>query len=348
LNEQPQVQYATTADGVRIAYVDIGDGPPIVHLPPFPLGHALLEWQNPANRAYFQQLSAAHRLIRYDGRGAGLSTRGISDYSLEAKLADVEAVVDHLGLGQVALLGFGHSGSTAIAYSATHPDRVTHLVLWHSYSKTSEVTSLARIAAARSLIERDWESYAQLEGYRVSGWAGGRAAAWYTDYVKQCVTPGDLIAAYESIGNVDVSGMLTEVRAPTLVIARSASEVLPVEVARNLASAIPNARLVMLEGTGVIPFPDVMDQFVAAVAQFLAEPQRPLYQAGAPGPLRALTHRETEVLRLLASGLTSREIAAELSLSVRTVGRHITNIYGKIGARTRAEATSYAVRHLIA
>jgi DNA-binding NarL/FixJ family response regulator len=104
----------------------------------------------------------------------------------------------------------------------------------------------------------------------------------------------------------------------------------------------------MLAGTGVIPFPDVVDQFIAAVTQFLAEPQRPIYQSEESAPARPLTNRETEVLRLLARGHTSREIAAELSLSVRTVGRHITNVYGKIGARTRAEATSYAVRHLIA
>jgi DNA-binding CsgD family transcriptional regulator len=58
-----------------------------------------------------------------------------------------------------------------------------------------------------------------------------------------------------------------------------------------------------------------------------------------------LTAREAEVLRLIADGRTNREIAETLTLSVRTVGRHITNIYGKIGARNRAEATAYALRH---
>jgi DNA-binding CsgD family transcriptional regulator len=65
-------------------------------------------------------------------------------------------------------------------------------------------------------------------------------------------------------------------------------------------------------------------------------------------PAAPLTPRETEILRLIAAGQTSKEISRTLSLSIRTVGRHITNIYEKIGARSRADATAYAVRHRIA
>jgi pimeloyl-ACP methyl ester carboxylesterase/DNA-binding CsgD family transcriptional regulator len=349
VDQAPQIQYATTPDGVRIAFFLIGKGPPIVHMPPFPLGHLLAEWQNPANRAYFQQLAKTHTLVRYDGRGAGLSSREVTDYSLDAKLSDIEAVAGELGLAQFALLGFGHSGSAAIAYAGRNPERVSHLILWHSYARAADVINVARVEAARSLIEKDWESYAQLEGYRVSGWAGGRAAAWYSEYIKQSVTPDGLVAAYQSIARVDVTNLLPLVQAPTLIIARSASEVLPVEVARNLTAAIPHARLVMLDGSGVIPFPDVVDEFVGAVTRFVDEPPAVVGES-APGVMSgaALTPRETEVLHLLACGRTSREIAGELSLSVRTIGRHITNIYAKIGARTRADATAYAIRHRLA
>ena len=58
-----------------------------------------------------------------------------------------------------------------------------------------------------------------------------------------------------------------------------------------------------------------------------------------------LTSREVEVLRLLAKGQSNKEIAAELVLSVRTVERHITNLYGKIDARGKADATAYAFTH---
>jgi DNA-binding CsgD family transcriptional regulator len=58
-----------------------------------------------------------------------------------------------------------------------------------------------------------------------------------------------------------------------------------------------------------------------------------------------LTAREVEVLRIIAEGRTNAEICSELLLSVRTVARHITNIYGKIGARGKSDATAYAIRH---
>jgi len=61
-----------------------------------------------------------------------------------------------------------------------------------------------------------------------------------------------------------------------------------------------------------------------------------------------LTSREAEVLRLVARGQSNKEIAAELVLSVRTVERHITNLYGKIDARGKADATAYAIHHGLA
>jgi pimeloyl-ACP methyl ester carboxylesterase/DNA-binding CsgD family transcriptional regulator len=343
-----QIQYCLTSDGVRIALFVMGSGPPLVHTPPFPLGHLAAEWQNPANRNYNQGLAEGLTLVRYDGRGSGLSDRDVTDYSQSARLLDIDAVADHLSLERFALMGFGHAGAAAIEYAASRPDRVSHLILWHSYARTADVTSLPRIQAARSLILRDWNSYAELEGYRVSGFQGGAAARWYADYVQQSITPEGLVAAYDSIMALDMSAMLPRVQAPTLVMARRASEVLPMEVARDLTASIPDARLVTFEGTGVIPFPDIAKEFARTVREFVLSTAARTEAAppSAKGPV--LTPREAEILVLIARGLSSSEISRELSLSVRTVGRHITNIYGKIGARTRADATAYAIRNRLA
>jgi predicted ATPase/DNA-binding CsgD family transcriptional regulator len=59
----------------------------------------------------------------------------------------------------------------------------------------------------------------------------------------------------------------------------------------------------------------------------------------------SLTRREIEVLRLLAAGHSNPEIATGLVLSVKTVERHLANVYAKIGARSRVEAATYAVTH---
>jgi HD-GYP domain-containing protein (c-di-GMP phosphodiesterase class II) len=64
-------------------------------------------------------------------------------------------------------------------------------------------------------------------------------------------------------------------------------------------------------------------------------------------PPCGLTEREVEVLRLLARGLTNKEIASELIVSPRTVGHHVAHVYDKIGRRTRAGAALFAVEHAL-
>ncbi len=68
-------------------------------------------------------------------------------------------------------------------------------------------------------------------------------------------------------------------------------------------------------------------------------------EAVATSPTEALSEREIEVVRLLGQGLTNKDIAQTLILSVRTVEAHLRNIYGKLGVRSRTEAALWAVRH---
>jgi DNA-binding NarL/FixJ family response regulator len=118
-------------------------------------------------------------------------------------------------------------------------------------------------------------------------------------------------------------------------------------MAREMAGAIPNARLMLFDGTWIVPFiGGSTREIAAAIKTFVADTAAAVPAAPQSGPHASpLTPREIEVLRLIAAGKTSSEISHDLSLSVRTVGRHITNIYTKIDARTRAEATAYAIRH---
>ena len=80
-------------------------------------------------RAGFAGLSKNHLFVRYDGRGFGLSDRNVEDFSLDARVRDLEAVVDALGLERFALYGISAGGPTAIAYTVRHPERVSRLIL---------------------------------------------------------------------------------------------------------------------------------------------------------------------------------------------------------------------------
>ncbi len=331
----PPIRYARTSDGVRIAFFTLGEGPPLVHSPAFPLSHLRLEWGLSAARRYLGALSRTRKVIRYDCRGAGLSDREVNDFSLEAQIRDLEAVVEQLRLDRFALFAFGHQAPASIAYAARHPERVTHLILWRAYAKSSEFSSSERVQTAWSMIDRDWEMYTAMEGYRATEFQGGPAALWFTNYMRETITPANLKASYEALSGIDVTAHLGEVRCPTLVMHRTGSHVLNVSAARNLAARIPNAELALLDGPWLMPFSGDANAVIELVERFLG---------GSSAP-SLLTPREGEILELLAKGLSSREIGETLTLSVRTVERHITNIYGKIGAHSRSQATAYAFEH---
>ncbi len=332
---EPEIRYARTQDGVSIAYWSIGEGSPLLFTPPYPLGHIRLEWQNARVRTFYRRLALGCTLVRFDPRGGGLSTREVTDYSLEARVGDIAAVVDRAGLGEIALLGFGHMGPAALTYAARHPAKVSRLILWYSYARYRDYVQNPRVEAARSLIKRDWTLYTELEGFRASNWTGGEEARWYTEFLRQCVTPDSLLGAFEGLQGVDVASLLPQIKAPTLVLHREGSDLLPPGVTRDITASIPDARLVMIPGTRMSPFEEAAETILQEIEGFLSGAEQP----------EGLTPRELEVLRLLAAGLSNAEISRDLALSVRTVARHVTNIYTKAGVSSRSQATAYAIRH---
>ena len=124
---EPQIQYAKTSDGVNIAYVEAGEGLPLVNMGSTGFNHVELSWQLFATVT--QPLVAKYRYINYDSRGTGLSDRSAIDFSIEAMLRDLEAVVERCGLDSFVLMGGTNAAAVAIEYAATNPERVSHLIL---------------------------------------------------------------------------------------------------------------------------------------------------------------------------------------------------------------------------
>jgi DNA-binding NarL/FixJ family response regulator len=122
-----------------------------------------------------------------------------------------------------------------------------------------------------------------------------------------------------------------------LVLHRREAAYPTIDVARRVTTDIPDARLALLEGAALVPFLGDTDAVLTAMNEFLSEPDK-ARPAG-------LTEREVEVLANIAGGRSNEQMAKSLSISTRTVERHIANVYNKIGAHNRAEATAYALRH---
>ena len=341
------IQYARTRDAVSIAFWTLGDGTAFVH-PTLGTTAGSGEWEIPECRRWYERLANKWTLVRYDNRGEGLSDRNVSARSLDASVIDLETVVDHLGLDRFILFGAWYGGLPAIAYAARHPQRVSHLILWCTYARGEQWLKQSQLQAVRSLIEKDWVVYSEAVAHVMFGWSEGEPARRYAALLRDSITPDLLQKWYAEVSESDLSGTLPSISAPTLVLHRR-DHTLGIDVAHGLAAGIPNAKLVLLGGQSTAPYLGDSEAGLRAISEFLGEPElaRQAAQPPAAGPRVSdiLTARELEVLRLLACGRSNMEIASELMLSIRTVGRHISNIYAKIDARGRADATSYAIHH---
>ena len=219
--------------------------------------------------------------------------------------------------------------------------------------------SSPRIRAWLGLLDQDWELMTDTCAQQALGWSAGEVGRHAAQRLRESVTPEAARAALEAMGTFDVKDLLPRLKVPTLVLHRNDIPWLPVSIARELASRIPDARLGILEGEATAPYLGDTEAAASSIAEFLGEGKEGRTAQREPDALpserngsgaarvypQGLTEREVEVLRRLAGGKTNSEIAEELHVSVRTVERHVANIYAKIGARGRANATAYALTH---
>jgi DNA-binding CsgD family transcriptional regulator/pimeloyl-ACP methyl ester carboxylesterase len=355
----PRISYARSTDGVSLAFTVAGVGPALVLLPLVPFSSLRMEWQNPLLRGVFGQLARRLTVVHYDGRGTGHSQRDVSDLSLEAMVSDLEAVVDRAGLAEVSLLGQYNSCPHAIAYAACHPERVRRMVLFGGSARGWDTLSARQTQALLSLIEQDWDLFADTAAHQWMGWSAGDAGRAKADQIRTAVTPQVARATLQAASAADVTDQLPGVAAPVLVLHRRGMTQVPVEVSRSLARGLPRGRLVLLEGAQPALFMDDTDTVAGMLAGFFCDgivpagaaeqPGLAAAVAGAPAPRAAsLSRRELEVLRLLATGESNSQIARRLGLSTHTIERHVANLYRKIGARGRADAVAHALRNGLA
>ena len=277
---EQEIRYCTSADGTRIAYAALGKGPPLVRV----LGwftHLEYEWKHPVNRASIDANAARYLSVRFDARGMGLSEHRVSDFSLEAQVADLEAVVDDLGLERFAIFAISQGGPTAIAYTIRHPERVSHLILYGTfdhwwYMDTEE--GQQELETLVTLIRQGWSSDAPAHRQFFTGMFLPDATEveyiqWFNE-LQRISTPAENAAALAlSLRDLDVRHLLPKVKVPTLVIHRRGDSAVPFEMGKNLAMGIPGARFLPLAGRNhaILPYEPEAQVLGKAIAEFLSE-----------------------------------------------------------------------------
>ena len=279
------IRFCTAPDGVRIAYATAGEGAPLVKAANW-MTHLEYDWESPIWGHLVQDLARDHLLLRYDQRANGLSDWDVGDISFETFVSDLETAVDAAGLDRFGLLGISQGCAASIADAVRHPDRVTHLVLYGGYARglAKRGDSEARKAEHEAVITlmlqgwgKDNPVYRQLFTSQFVPGATKEQEQWFNDLQRVTTSPENAARLRRANNDIDVTRLLPQVAAPTLVMHCRGDLVVPFEEGRMLAARIPRARFVALEGNNhlILEHEPSWPRFLGEIRGFLGGADRP-------------------------------------------------------------------------
>jgi pimeloyl-ACP methyl ester carboxylesterase/DNA-binding winged helix-turn-helix (wHTH) protein len=275
---EQEVRFCSAADGARIAYAVSGAGPPLVKAANW-LTHLEFDPTSPVWRHLWRELSEHHRLVRYDGRGSGLSDWDLPAYSFDSWVDDLEAVVGALELKRFSLLGISQGGAVAIAYAARHPDRVSSLVLLGAYARGRLHRNerwIQRHQLMRDLIVQGWgreeDAFREIFSLTMIPDGSDEQRRWLTDLQRESATAENALLFHDTAGDINVEHLLPGISVPTLVLHARGDQRAPFDEGRRLATQIPQAAFVSLDSRNHLLLEDerAWARFRSEVRSFLA------------------------------------------------------------------------------
>jgi pimeloyl-ACP methyl ester carboxylesterase/DNA-binding CsgD family transcriptional regulator len=357
---EPETRYARSGS-LNIAYRVFGEGPVDLIMVPGFISHVEYAWKEPSLARFLRKLSAFCRVTAFDKRGMGLSDRELPERtpSLEERIEDVLAVMEAVGWARAVPFAWSEGGPMSILFAAKYPERVAGLILVGTTPRFSAAPDFTE-GVPRWLLEQaveawrdEWGTGVGLELYGPSVADDERLRSWWAAYQRFAASPGAVAASLRMHLDVDVRDSLARVEAPTLIIHRVDDMLVPVTCARYMAERFPNARYLELAGSDHMYWLGDQDETLAALRAFLAETPEGAAITGLKQRRRrpstgweSLTDAELDVVRLVAEGLTNRQIGKRLYVSPRTVQTHIAHVFAKLGVSRRAEIAAEASRRL--
>lgn len=254
-----RIGFCRSRDGTQIAFATTGSGPPLVRAGHW-LTHLEFDWHSPVWRPLLDELGKDFQVVRYDQRGNGLSDWQLGDLSLDAFVADLEAVVDACGLDRFYLYGTSQGAPIAVAYTARHRDRVNHLVLQGGFARgrlrRGTAEEIEQGKALLTLIRHQWgkEGSPFIQAFASMFAPGGtkEEISSLAELQRVTTSPQNAASLRAAVDSFDVTGELGKVDVPTLVIHARNDGVQPLDQGRELAAGIRGAEFAMLESANHI------------------------------------------------------------------------------------------------
>jgi class 3 adenylate cyclase/pimeloyl-ACP methyl ester carboxylesterase len=248
---RPTTRYAKSGDA-SIAYQVFGEGGCDLVLVGGPASHLDLEWENPLAERALVRIGSFARTIRFDRRGTGVSDPVVDPPTLEQQMDDLRAVLEDVGVERAALWSGSDVGLGAM-FAATHPDQLSELILWGVPIRGEDFLT----QELDEFMVEGLEHYGEgrfIQIYAPSQVGNREFEDWWARYERGSLSPGMARKILDLQLQTDISGVLDAIRVPTLVLHRTGDRVVPIEAGRELASRIPNARLVELPGIDNYPW----------------------------------------------------------------------------------------------
>jgi class 3 adenylate cyclase/pimeloyl-ACP methyl ester carboxylesterase len=303
----PETRYARAGD-THIAYQVAGEGPFDILLAA-EFWHSIeVQWDQPDLAAFLERLASLGRLISFDQRGSGVSDPvPLGELtSLDLWMDDIRVVMDTVGSESAVFYGIGGGGTMSMLFAATHPDRVSGLILVNSFARISRAPDYPWGRAqeledeVQDVMRTGWGRGVFLDQVAPSRVGDEEFRKWWARYQRVGASPGTVLTMRRMLGQIDVRDVLSSIRAPTLIIHRAETHWNRVEHGRYLAEHIPGAKYVEVPGVDHFSFVGDTEPILREIESFVTG------IAGAPSSDRQLA------TVLFTDIVGSTKLAAEL------------------------------------